>query len=120
MRTVVCGSRTAPLGAVFTAMEACGWVPSVVLSGGARGADNYGELWASSKSIPVERYPAEWDKHGKAAGFIRNAEMVSKSEAVVAVWDGLSRGTAHSIKLATEAGLRVFVHRFGPELPPAR
>ena len=95
------------------ALAECGWVPTVVLSGAARGADTHGELWAQSKGIPVEHYPAEWGKHGKAAGFIRNAEMVSKAEAVVAIWDGVSRGTAHSIKLATEAGLKVHVHRFG-------
>ena len=118
MRTIVCGSRDAPLFAVAVALARCGWTPSVVLSGGARGADAHGEAWAKGAGIPVERYPADWDRHGKVAGFMRNAEMVTRAEAVVAVWDGSSHGTADTVRLATEAGLRVFVHQYAGEGAP--
>jgi hypothetical protein len=108
----VCGSRDAPVGAVFMAMAQCGWVPSVVISGAARGADTHGEAWAEARGIPVERYPADWEKHGRAAGPKRNVEMIKLAEAVVAVWDGYSPGTAHAIKTAESAKLKVFVYHY--------
>lgn len=45
------------------------------MSGGARGADRLGEKFAESCSFPFRRFPADWDKHGKSAGYIRNREM---------------------------------------------
>ncbi len=59
--------------------------------------------------MPIERYPADWDKHGKPAGYIRNAEMADKAEALLALWDGQSRGTLHMINLAKKKGLLVYV-----------
>ena len=78
-----------------------------VVSGTALGVDQGGELYAQRNSIPVLRFPANWDKHGKSAGHIRNAEMAEHADALIAVWDGVSRGTRHMIDLAEKKGLVV-------------
>jgi hypothetical protein len=82
---------------------------TVVLSGTARGADTLGENWARRRDVPVERHPADWETHGKRAGFIRNALMVKKADMLVAFWDGKSKGTEHVIGIAKKAGLQVTV-----------
>lgn len=112
MRTIIAGSRgcTDP-GTLRAAMSACGWVPTVVISGTARGVDRMGESWAERCGIPVVRYPAAWERYGVSAGYQRNDLMASHAEALVALWDGKSRGTAHMIRAAERRGLRVFVWR---------
>jgi hypothetical protein len=92
------------------AIRECGWVPTTVLSGNARGADILGEMWAKNNSIPCELYPAEWDIHGKSAGYIRNSTMAENAEALIALWDGESRGTKHMIDLAKKKGLKYHIH----------
>ena len=67
------------------------------ICGEAKGADNLGKKWAKENNIEVKSYPAEWDKHGKAAGHIRNEEMAQESDFIVAFWDGKSRGTKNMI-----------------------
>ena len=69
-----------------------------IVSGDAKGADTLGAYWAIEHNIPVKHFPAEWDKYGKSAGFIRNAEMAEYADALIAFWDGKSKGTRHMIK----------------------
>lgn len=80
-----------------------------VVSGNARGVDRCGEKWAEGRSIPVKLFPAEWDKHGRGAGHIRNAEMAKYADAV-ALFPG-GRGTDSMYKKAMKAGLTVFDFR---------
>jgi len=84
----------------------------IILSGRARGADTLGENYGVSKGIRVDVYPANWDKYGKSAGYRRNAEMANDADALVAFWDGKSRGTMHMINLAKEKGLQVRVKSY--------
>ena len=65
MRTIIAGSRGLGDAHVRAAMEACGWLPTAVISGKARGADEAGEKWAHERSIPVELFPAKWRALGK-------------------------------------------------------
>lgn len=110
MRTIIAGSRSGiTMHHLVEAVTSCGWRPTVVLSGTARGADKLGEAWATWNSIPVERYPANWDLHGKSAGYKRNEDMANKAEALIALWDGESKGTKHMIDIARRKGLRVHV-----------
>ena len=69
-----------------------------VVCGDARGADTLGAEWAHIHHIPVKHFPANWDEYGKAAGYIRNAEMGQYSDMLIAFWDGKSRGTMNMIK----------------------
>lgn len=80
-----------------------------VVSGGARGADSVGERVASFNSLNVKKFPAEWDKYGKSAGYRRNADMANYANALLAFWDGKSKGTMHMINLAKDKGLIVKV-----------
>jgi hypothetical protein len=81
-----------------------------VVSGQCEGIDRLGEIWATTHDIPCSYFPADWDKHGKAAGPIRNSEMVNYADALIAVWDGRSRGTMDVIKKARTKGLKVAVY----------
>ena len=84
-----------------------------ILCGMARGADTLGQHYAIQKGIPVEEYPAQWNKYGKSAGYRRNAVMANNADALIAFWDGKSKGTMHMINLAKEAGLDVRVKSYG-------
>jgi hypothetical protein len=70
-----------------------------VVSGAARGADTLGEQWAIDNDIETLIFPADWDKHGKAAGFIRNQDIIKNCDGAIAFWDHVSNGTRHSISL---------------------
>lgn len=110
MRTIIAGSRSVIYEeALWWALDHCGWEPTVVLCGGARGADELGRLWAKEVGIPVEMYLPQWDEYGKLAGFYRNAEMANKAEALIALWDGVSKGTANMIDNAKRKNLKTYI-----------
>lgn len=83
--------------------------PSVVSGCCPNGADSLGIRWANKESLEIERFPAEWDKHGKAAGAIRNMEMAQNADALIAFWDGKSPGTKNMIENAHKARLETHV-----------
>ncbi len=83
---------------------------SEIVSGGAKGADQFAERYAHEKSIPIEIIKPDWSKYGKAAGVIRNREIIDNCDAVIAFWDGESKGTKSSIDFAEKAGKKVTVH----------
>lgn len=68
-----------------------------VVSGGARGADQLGELFAKNHNIDIIRFLPDWKTYGKKAGMIRNNYIIESSDFVFAFWDGKSRGTLDSI-----------------------
>jgi len=76
----------------------------VIVSGKARGADSLGEKYAKLRGYDVHEYPADWDKFGKSAGYKRNKQMASNSDASVVFWDGKSVGTKHMINLTKQVG----------------
>lgn len=78
-------------------MAACGWIPTVIINGGAEGTDALGEAWADQRGMPCEKYPADWKRYGRGAGPRRNEQMAEVAEALVALWDGESRGTKHRL-----------------------
>lgn len=84
----------------------------ILISGTARGADRLGMRWARDRHIPIYKYPADWDRHGPAAGPIRNREMAADGDVLVAFWDGESRGTKNMIHEAVREGLEVHVYQW--------
>jgi hypothetical protein len=93
MKTIIAGSREIKdLGIIERAVKESEFEVTSVTSGGARGVDKTGEEWASKNNLPCEVISANWDTFGKAAGYIRNEEMAQCSEALIAVWDGKSKG----------------------------
>lgn len=78
----------------------------VVIEGGASGADAFAHRWAHRNGVKLETYPADWEAHGKAAGPIRNAHMLSTMPDVVLAFPG-GRGTADMVRRARLAGIPV-------------
>lgn len=114
MRTIIAGSRNGiNQAAVDWASENCGWEITLVLSGTAVGGDTFGEAWARYEGIPIKLYPAPWRINGQfdiTAGIKRNIQMAENADALVAIWDGESKGTQHMIAYACAMKLKVFVH----------
>lgn len=83
-----------------------------IVSGKARGADSLGEKYANENGLNIMEFPADWDKHGKSAGYKRNLEMAENADALIAFWDGESRGTKHMIDIAKEKNLLTRIIRY--------
>ena len=81
----------------------------VIISGTARGADRLGERYAQQRGYGLVRMPADWTTYGKRAGMIRNAQMAAAGNALIAFWDGQSKGTRNMIGQARSNGLDVHV-----------
>lgn len=75
-----------------------------VISGGARGTDNLGELYAIENGFDVKKYLPDWERYGKSAGPLRNKIMVDKADFIICFWNGKSRGTASTVKYAIKTG----------------
>ena len=86
----------------------------IIVSGCAKGADSLGERYAEERNLHVIRKPANWDKFGKSAGYIRNAEMADISDGLIAFWNGNKEhsGTYHMVSLAKEHDLILRVIRY--------
>lgn len=113
MRVAIVGSRNYPdLGAVRDYVLRLA-LDDIVVSGGATGVDHVAEMAARYRCLPTWIYPADWKRHGKQAGYIRNALIVEAADRVVAFWDGKSRGTAHTVHLAQARGLPVQIFKPG-------
>lgn len=70
-----------------------------IVEGGARGADALAEFFAKEHSgVAHKQFPADWDKHGKSAGHIRNSEMAKYCDFGIAFWDGKSKGTRSMVE----------------------
>jgi hypothetical protein len=114
MRLLVCGGRnfsdvklahekiTKAIGTIFM-------TPPTIIHGGAKGADEIAGEYASINGFPCEVYPADWSKHGRAAGPIRNRQMIveGRPNAVLCLPGG--RGTQNMAKQAAEAGIMVYM-----------
>jgi hypothetical protein len=124
MKVLVCGGRTyAGKQRLFAVLDALHRERpiTVVIHGGAPGADSLGGRWAGARGIPCKVYRADWKKHGKAAGFIRNREMMVDGQPDLVVAFPGGNGTANTVGLARDAGVELIVDK-GPRVdePAAR
>lgn len=87
----------------------------IIVSGTANGADKLGEKFANFMGYEIKQFPANWDEFGKRAGYLRNKEMAEYADALIAFWDGKSKGTKHMIDLAKEKNLKVVVYYYNQE-----
>jgi hypothetical protein len=111
MKTIIAGSRSVTYPQItFRAIQEAPFQVTEVISGGAQGPDRHGEMWASKHNLPLYLFLADWEKYGNSAGYIRNKEMAEVAEALIAVWDGQSKGTRHMIECARAKNLNVFVY----------
>ncbi|WP_062560385.1 DUF2493 domain-containing protein [Paracoccus aminovorans] len=110
MRVIVCGGRDYDdRNGLFEAMDRLHKKFGItrVIQGGATGADRLAYEWAASRMIAVENVPADWKKHGRAAGPIRNRAMLDLKPAFVIAFPG-GRGTADMTRQAREARVPVY------------
>lgn len=115
MKVIIAGSRD--FNDYETLKKVCNFMLSrqdevEIVSGTARGADQLGEQYAREMGYPIKQFPANWDKEGKSAGYKRNEDMAKYGNALIAFWDGKSKGTEHMINLAKKLGLKVKIHKF--------
>ena len=82
---------------------------AVVISGSAWGADRAGEQYAIDNGLAFKRFPAFWERFGKAAGYIRNYQMDHVGTHLIAAWDGQSRGTMGMIDSARNSGINTVI-----------
>jgi hypothetical protein len=83
-----------------------------IVSGAAKGADKLGERYAEERQYPIKRFIADWGTWGKRAGYLRNEEMAEYADALIAFWDGRSKGTKHMINLAKKLNLSIRIIRY--------
>ena len=110
MRVLVCGSRDwdcpTEIGRRLAALPR----GSEIIHGAARGADTFAQMYAHALGIPYTAYPADWNGKGRAAGILRNLEMLDqKPDLVIAFQKEGSRGTQHTIDEARKRGIPVEV-----------
>jgi len=114
-RVLVCGSRDWQERSIIRAelgLLASKPNPPVIIHGAARGADTLAGQIAEGYGLTVERFPADWDTHGKRAGILRNLAMLdTEPDLVLAFRKGESRGTQHTVSEAMRRGIptRVYV-----------
>jgi YspA, cpYpsA-related SLOG family len=113
MRILICGSRdyNNPSKVLEILRRYVDQNP-VIVHGDAPGADSCGKLAAEILELEVEPHPADWKKHGKAAGPIRNQEMATTGiDLGLAFWDGKSKGTRDMMNRLHKLGVEVKVYR---------
>lgn len=111
MKTIIAGSRS--FNCYLTLLDAIRQFPFEiieVISGTANGADRLGEQWAEEHNIPITRFPADWAKYGKRAGYVRNEQMVKCADGALILWDGYSPGTKHMINICEQNNLPYYVY----------
>ncbi|WP_298286857.1 DUF2493 domain-containing protein [uncultured Lutibacter sp.] len=111
MKLIIAGSRT------FTdykkLFEVCDQIlqdqNNIEIVSGAyyRGADKLGEQYAKERGYKLIRFPPDWERFGKAAGPKRNEQMANYADALIAFWEGKSRGTKNMMQLAETKGLKI-------------
>lgn len=107
MKILVTGGRDyADAERVFTVLDEYYDEDSVLLHGDAKGADTLAKEAAQQIGFEVQAFPADWGKHGKAAGVIRNQEMVNENPDILIAFPG-GKGTANCVKLASDAGIPI-------------
>lgn len=130
MKVIIAGSRNiSGQRIICEAIQAFGFEITEVVSGGARGVDESGEIWAKNNNIPIKLFPALWDwleapnckvverpdgsKYNLFAGFNRNQEMADYAEALIAIKNPhhKTNGTNHMIERAKANGLRIYIHK---------
>lgn len=85
---------------------------TIIVSGGAKGADALAEIFADNYKLKKWIFKPDWEKYKKSAGFIRNSEIVDNSDIIFAFWDGKSKGTNHTINLAKKKNKEVIITYF--------
>ena len=110
VRVLVCGGRDyVDKSRVFAVLDATHDLLGVtlIIQGGARGADRLARAWAEWRGVPCDEYEADWDRHGKRAGFLRNRDMLVEGQPDFVIAFPGGRGTADMVRQSRAAGVNV-------------
>ena len=108
MRVLIVGSRS------IADFDLSSYVPketSLIISGGAAGVDTLAERFSDANGISKLILRPNYARFGRAAPLKRNEQMVDIADMAIVVWDGVSRGSAHTIRYAEQKGKCVQVVR---------
>jgi len=99
MKVIISGSRTINNKEyVYAVLNKSPYEITVLVSGHANGVDKLGEQWANEKGIPTKLFIPHYSiDNPRIAPLLRNTDMSVYADALVAVWDGQSKGTRHMI-----------------------
>lgn len=111
LRLIVCGGRDfCDRDFVYAMLDVCHKRNGIacVIHGAARGADTIAADWCVARGVHAEAFPADWDKHGKAAGALRNQRMLDEGrpDGIIAFPGG--RGTADMVRRGLSTGVKVW------------
>lgn len=121
IKLLVCGSRTiTDMYYVFNCIDSTieylrvfGCYIVAIIEGQAVGVDYLAGLFAKSHQLELmDDFKPKWNKYGKSAGFIRNKEMVDLCDKGMAIWDGKSKGTTHTISLLRKQNKLIRVYNY--------
>jgi hypothetical protein len=112
MKVIIAGSRTITpsMFQLSRIVRDSSFKIDTVVCGLAKGVDLAGKEWAEIEGIRVKEFPAKWNQYGSKAGILRNEEMGRYADALIAIWDGESRGTDHMIKYMQKLKKPMFIH----------
>ena len=103
MKIAIIGSRS-----IFSAdIERYASSADEIISGGAAGVDTLAAEYAKEHGLKLTVFLPNYERYGRAAPIIRNREIVDYAEAVIAFWNGKSRGTLSTIKYAQKKGVPI-------------
>ena len=108
MRVLVCGGRDfTSFSRVCIELDKLDPQPTLLISGHARGADQLAEQWAKENRIPARLFPADWDKYGKRAGYLRNVKMLEEGNPDLVVAFPGGKGTNMMVSIAESADIPI-------------
>jgi YspA, cpYpsA-related SLOG family len=117
MRVLVCGSRNyTDAAAIDRYLDGLKEV-TLVIEGGALGADRLAREWAIRHGVPFLTFEADWQTYGRSAGPIRNTVMLEEGKPDLAgafPTDGRlaqSRGTRNMVEKLRRAGVPLHIER---------
>lgn len=102
MKLAIVGSRDCKSTDISSNLP---FVPTAIVSGGARGADSLAKDLAYKNGFPLLEFLPDYKKYGRKAPIMRNIQIVENSDFVLAFWDGKSRGTKFTIDYARKKGV---------------
>jgi len=119
MRIIIAGSRTIKdyklvkecIDHALCKLALEGNVIEEIVSGNALGVDKLAVRYAIENNRKYILFPANWQKYGKKAGYLRNIEMANYADALITIWDGKSPGTKMMIDIATKKGLLTYIYK---------
>lgn len=111
MKLAIVGCRDFTDYARFWERVECESGITEIVSGGAKGADAMAARYAEETGLPLKIFAADWRRLGRAAGPIRNRDLVAYADCVLAFWDGKSGGTRDAIAAAAKLGKPCTVYR---------